>query len=142
MSIFDEIIAVAEQKKARHKADYVELPSETWIDFEVEYIAIYLPDTTSVDSLMELERWYVRHILARPTEVLALLAAAGMWDYELPLNEVSAAPIVRLEKYCDWCEAYKPLKEFARDKRFAGGRHHYCDSCRENLRHAKWTRGA
>lgn len=128
---YERINVTAEWRKQQKRLTHHALPADVWRDDT--------PDTITIPTIGHRDE---HTIIARPTEALALLAAAGLWHYteEPPLIDIPVYQ--RYEKYCFKCEEHKPLKHFARDRRFSDGRHAYCNACRQSVRHQHWKRSA
>lgn len=148
MSIFTEINARAEATKAAKRQSYRPLPRGVWRDNTLDVATVTTignPGTRSTFAVNSTGSDGMRAthvIIARPTEVLALLHAAGLWQYE---DEAPpAVPMVmraRREKWCDCCERRLPISSFARDRRTSDGLSYFCRACREKNAEARWTRG-
>lgn len=149
MSIFTEINARAEAIKAAKRRSYTALPRSVWRDNTLDVATVTTignPGTRStfaVNSTGSAGMRATHVIIARPTEVLALLHAAGLWRYD---DETPpAVPMVmraRREKWCDCCERRLPLRSFDRDRRTSDGYSYFCRACREKNAGARWTRGS
>lgn len=148
MSIFDEINARAEAIKAEKRARYILLPHKVWRDNMPDMATLAAMGdsgtrSTFAVSSTDSDGTRATHvIIARPTETLALLHAAGLWQYEdetPPAVPMIVRPV--RGKWCDCCETRKPISAFARDKRTSDGYSYFCRACREKVAEARWTRG-
>ncbi len=148
MSIFTEINARAEAIKAAKRQSYRPLPRVVWRDNTPDMATVAtigstgMRSTFSVNSTGSDGTRATHVIIARPTEVLALRHAAGLWQYED--KSPPAVPMVmraRREKWCDCCERRLPLRSFDRDRRTSDGYSYFCRACREKNAGARWTRG-
>lgn len=145
MSIFDEINARADRIKAEKRAHYTPLPRIVWRDTPDRMTLVTLGDTGTRSTYVITDHssdWHrsTHTIIARPTERMALAAAAGLWHY---LDDEPPTPRVvmrRKEKWCDGCQQRKPHSSFARDRRTSDGLSYYCRVCRERIAEARWTR--
>lgn len=145
MSIFTEINARAEAIKAAKRQNYHPLPRAVWRDNEPERITVTTAPSghlgSGTRSTRGKELFDTHVVIARPTEVLALLAAAGLWRYEEEPPLIELAETRHRDKYCSCCETRKPYSSFGSDKRTSDGMTLMCRACREKLRTAYWTRG-
>jgi hypothetical protein len=142
MTTFQRVIKLAEQRKAKTWEQHFDVPRDVWRDSSRgEWVLVTYSDT-GTKSTFEGELHSTRITIGRPTEVLAILAAAGLWDYGAVPPRIELPPALRFTKFCLRCESHKPVRAFSHDKRFSDGRHAYCDVCREELRRIPWYRGA
>jgi hypothetical protein len=141
-SIFEQINKRAEARKAQRRATYIALPPEVWYDDTPNTITLTTIGDTGTRSTISSIACSTHTTIHRPTEVLALLAAAGLYDYEDNLPLMMLPTQIRREKYCLHCEQYKPLSGFSPDKRMSDGRHSYCKGCRAELQRQRWRRSA
>lgn len=135
---FQRINAIADARKAYKRALHIKLPRSVWGGDDEPYVG------SGGSSTKEGETYFHPAGLPRPTEVLAVLAAAGFLHHPdpLPLITLPSPQWRKREKYCLWCEEHKPTSQFSRDKRFSDGRHSYCDACRAELQRQRWQREA
>lgn len=146
MTVYDDINRRAELSKARKRATYEPLPAAVYRDNEAQTMTVVIAPSlngmgSSTRSTHGKELFDTHVIIARPTEVLALLAAAGLWHYDDEPPLVDTPALRRRDKYCACCESHKPFASFGTDKRTSDGYTLLCRACREKLRTAYWTRG-
>jgi hypothetical protein len=141
-SIFEQINKRAEAHKAQRSATYIALPPEVWCDDSPDTITLTTIGDSGTRSSVHNDFYATHTIIQRPTETLALLAAAGLWDYDEEQPLIALPTVYRREKYCLWCEQHKPLGAFSPDRRMSDGRHSYCKACRAELQRQRWRRSA
>lgn len=145
MTLFDDINRRAELSKAKKRATYEPLPAAVYRDDPIQTMTVYTtPATTYGGATRSTHNGQLLNthvIIARPTEVLALRAAAGLWHYDDEPPLVDTPALRRRDKYCACCETHKPFASFGTDKRTSDGYTLLCRACREKLRTAYWTRG-
>lgn len=146
MTIFDDINRRADLSKAKKRATYEPLPAAVYRDDKPDTMTIYSTPAqdywnSATRSTHNGQMFNTHVIIARPTEVLALRAAAGLWHYDDEPPLVETPSINRRDKYCACCEQRKPFSSFGIDKRTSDGYTLLCRACRERLRTAYWTRG-
>jgi hypothetical protein len=145
-SIFDEINASVEARKRQKREAYIELPDEVWCDDgEPEWIVVASEGdggtrSTFLDKGGQLLN--TRRAIARPTEVLALLAMRGYLPFDDQWWLIVMPEITRPEKYCLRCQLRLPITSFSPDQRASDGRHSYCKTCRAEAKRLRWKRGA
>lgn len=149
MSIFDDINQRADAIKAAKRAAYKaskSLPRSTWMDRPNMVTIPTFGDsgTRSTYTIIDTNGDGTRSthsVIARPTEALALLHAAGLWFYDDEIMVMTLPMVYRKDKWCDGCQQRKPQSAFGRDKRTSDGLAFYCRACREKIADSRWTRG-
>jgi hypothetical protein len=141
-SIFEQINKRAEARKAQRCAAYVALSPEVWYDDTPDTITLTTIGDTGTRSTTSVIAYSTHTTIQRPTEALALLAAAGFYAYEDELPLMMLPKRIQRKKYCIHCETRKPLSAFSPDKRKGDGRHSYCKQCRAELQRQRWRRSA
>jgi len=78
-------------------------------------------------------------VVHRPTELMAIAHVLGLIKFE------SDDPVIRQDPnklvwWCVECEAFKPLTDFARDKRNVHGLAFACKRCQRDFERAVWRK--
>lgn len=131
---FQRANRLADEAKARNRREYQErgpLPPETWVDYDIELVAVLVPvngwqlgDRRSTRKQRVYQHLYVTK---RPTENAAFKRARGE-DQLLHIEVVRQEPGVE-HRYCLGCKTRHAVTEFDWDKkRTPPGYHWYCRS--------------